>query len=308
MDKCLTVLDERNVWWRPMIEAAAARGYSCNHIRRGREVGMLDKGLGFIRPHADPAVLEQNQADYEHMAEHLTMVQDRAQVEVYEDKSAQFWRWGKWMPPTWRFDNRQEALDFVAKYNGRLVSKADVGASSYNVRVLDGPQQAVQHVRELFGRGVQVNHCAGGPGGRNVVSMQRGYALLQEYIPHEVTWRVNKIGRCFAIFKRYNKPGTLTAQTGNVDGLKSADVIEQKLDTLLEFADAVANDIGSRWVALDILHRDGKWFLLETSLAWPWPSPGNCMEANFLGPTSRTWAGMWDLMLDEYEAGVWAQS
>lgn len=302
MNKCLTVLDERHVWWQPMMEVAARRGYDCRRIARGREA--VDRtGLGFIRPHAVPEILEQNLTDYTEMAETLAMVQDLAQVEVYEDKSAQFWRWGKWMPPTWRFERRDEALLFLESAPDTLVSKADVGASSYNVRVLQGRGAQVQHVRECFGRGVPVNHCAGGPGGRNVTSMQRGYVLLQQFIPHEITWRVNRIGHLnYAIFKRYNKPGTLTAQTGNVEGVTELD---EEIESLLVFACAVLEDVKSKWVALDILRDGGEWRLLETSLAWPWPSPGNCMEARFFGPTEYRWAQMWDLMLDEYEAGTW---
>ena len=301
MERQFTVLDERNVWWQPSMAAAAARGYDVARIKRGHEAKGR-KGLGFIRPHADPKTLDMNHADHVYMSEHLTMVQDFSQVEVYEDKSAQFWRWGRFMPPTWRFERRDQAFDFIRLYNGPLVSKADVGASSYNVRVLRTQAEQLNHAQAIFTRGVPVNHCAGGPGGKNVTSMQRGYILLQEYVPHEVTWRVNRIGRARAIFKRFNAPGTLTAQTGNVEGVTALD---DETVSLLFFADEVFEAIGSKWCALDILRVGDNWRLLETSLAWPWPSPTNCMEAQFFGPTQHKWAGMWDFMLDEYEAGTW---
>lgn len=301
MDKKLTVLDERHIWHGPMIEAAHKRGYEAMRITRGCEAAGRS-GLGFLRPHADPKTLERNHGDYLDMAAHLTMVQDFDQVEVYEDKSAQFWRWGRFMPPTWRFEQRDQAMEFIRTYNGPLVSKADVGASSYNVRVLHTQAEQLNHVQQLFGRGIAVNHCAGGPGGRNVTSVQRGYALLQEFIPHEITYRVNRIGRAMAVFKRYNAPGTLTAQTGNVDGITGLDA---ELESLLAYADTIFTELRTRWCALDVLKAPDGWKMIETSLAWPWPSPGNCMEARFFGPTTRTWAEMWDLMLDEYEAGVW---
>ena len=300
MEKKFTILDERDVWWRPAMAAATRRGYHAERITRGYEA--IGPGLGFIRPHADPAVLEKNQTDYVFMAGNLTMVQDSAQVEVYEDKSAQFWRWGKWMPPTWRFEQRDQALEFVRTHHGSLVSKADVGASSYNVRILHTQAEQLQHVQQLFGRGVPVNHCAGGPGGRNVVSTQRGYVLFQEYVPHDITYRVNRVGRARAIFKRFNAPGTQMAQTGNVEGMT---VLDDELESLLSFADEVFEAVNSKWCALDILRVGEHWRMIETSLAWPWPSPTNCMEAQFFGPTQHKWAGMWELMLDEYEAGVW---
>jgi hypothetical protein len=295
--KRLTVLDERNIWYGPMIEAAQRRGYEAQRIRRG--TGATPGGLGFLRPHAVPAVLKQNLDDYLTMAERMAMVQDLAQVEVYEDKSAQFWRWSQYMPATWRFDERERAFEFVRNYHGALVSKADVGASSYNVRILHTQAEQLNHVQQLFGRGVHVDHCAGGPGGAKVTSLQRGYALLQEYIPHSTTVRINTVGRCYATFLRYNAPGTQTAQTGNVDGLTEPHPAGP-------VAMAIAEAIGTKWCAFDFLQAaDGEYKLLETSLAWPWPSPGNCMEARFFGPTEHRWANIWDLMLDEYEAETW---
>ena len=305
MEKRLTVLDERNIWHGPMIAAARARGYEAQRIERGYECD--PEGLGFIRPHAVPRILEQNVLDFVTMRERVTMVQDLAQMEVYEDKSAQFWRWREFMPLTWRFENKNEACDFINSYKGPLVSKADVGASSYNVRVLHTTGGQLNHAQAIFSRGVPVNHCAGGPGGRKVTSIQRGYILLQEWIPHEITWRVNVIGRgCHAIFKRYNAPGTETCQTGNVEGVVELD--EAALGAAAK-ALQIADAVGSKWIAIDLLRKpNGRFYMLETSLAWPWPSPGNCMEAQFFGPTTRKWAGIWDLMLDEYEAGAWSSA
>ena len=299
-----TILDERGNWHGPAIEVAHRRGYDAARITRGHQARGR-QGLGFLRPHAIPAILDRNHGDWVEMAEHLTMVQDFDQVEVYDDKSAQFFRWAKWMPQTWRFDTVENALQFARHFpiEGRwIVSKADVGASSKNVRILRSRKELIDHIRLIFGRGIEVDHCAGGRAGEHARSKQRGYVLLQEFIKHDITWRVNRVGRCRAIFKRYNAPGGHVAQTGNVDGVTELD---ETTDGLLHFADQVFDALGTRWCALDILRVGDSWKLLETSLAWPWPSPGNCMEARFFGPTTRKWAEIWDLMFDEYEAGVW---
>jgi hypothetical protein len=308
--KQYTILDERGNWHAPSIEAARSRGYDAKRITRAQEVEGRT-GLGFIRPHAIPQILERNQADYVQMAQHLTMVQDLSQVELYDDKSGQFWRWGTYMPPTWRFESKVSALAFLhsAEAPLQLVSKADVGASSKNVRVLLTRADQIAHVRQVFDRGIRVDHCAGGGReGRQAFSFQRGYVLLQEYVPHEVTWRVNAVGRGRAVFKRYNHPGGLTAQTGNVEALVA---IENELENrVLDFADVLfTGPLSTHWCALDILHdaRKDVLYLIETSLGWPWPSPNNCMEGVFFGAinTPRRWAEMWELMLDEYEAGTW---
>lgn len=306
MKKMLTVLDERHVWHGPMIAAARARGYDAKRIFKGTEA-QGRTGLGFIRPHAIPQRLQQNHEDYRAMRDAgLTMVQDGMQVFVYDDKSAQFRQWGKLMPYTRRFENRSEALEFVYQWDGWLVSKADVGASSNNVRILRTRAEQEHHVGQCFGTGIRVTHSAGGGGDKDVASKQHGYVLLQEYIPNDFTWRVNIVGRARAIFKRFNHPKKGTAQTGNVEPVMTLD---DETESLLFFADRVFEHIGTKWCAIDVLRQGESWKLIETSLAWPWPSPGRCNEALFFGASygcrARQWIEIWEVMLDEYEAGVW---
>lgn len=291
----LYVLDTRHIWHGPLIQAAKARGYSAKRIFRGEEVN--SDGVGFIRCHADPVELKKNHHDYDLMAARLTMIQDETQVRLYENKSGQFERWSEWMPPTWRFTDCDKALQFCelsAPYP--LVSKADVGASSVNVRILRNKHEAIAHVASLFAAGVPVQHCAG-----KAMSVQKGYALLQQFIPHTVTWRVNAVGTKLAAFMRYCYPDKPVAQTGNVEPVMS---ITSQVESLLEFSNRFLAAAGTKWCAIDVLQDGDQWRLLETSLAWPWPSPGRCGDAPFFG-TNRRWTQMWDLMLDELEAGTW---
>ena len=305
MEKRFVILDERGNWHGPAREAAQARGYETHRIYRGHEAP--EGGLGFIRPHAIPAILDRNQLDFVQMSERLTMVQDAAQVEVYDDKSAQFWRWAKWMPRTWRFDSQDNALNFARSWpiNDWIVSKADVGASSKNVRILKSRKELIDHIRLVFGRGIEVDHCAGGRAGEQAKSKQRGYVLLQAFIPHTCTWRVNAIGRGRAMFKRFNGNDG-KAQTGNVEPVK--DYSDAAVQAILSHADRIFADIGTKWCALDILMDGSTPYLLETSLGWPWPSPGDCDNAPFVGvDRPYQWRDMWNLMLDEYEDGVWSR-
>ncbi len=299
----LYVLDEREVWWRPMIEAATARGYDAKRIKRGPDAGVNEKGgIGFLRPHADPKTLRVNQdRDYPIMRDVCdVMIQDWDQVRMYENKSAQFEQYKHWMPDTWRFTNVAAALDFLNNYDNPLVSKADQGASSVNVRILKTREQQIAHVREIFGKGIPVNCCSGG-----AKVLQKDYVLLQQFIPHTVTWRVNIVGTKMAVFERYCGKDGLRAETGNVEPVMERN---EKIDSLLDFAASFFAEAGTRWCAIDVLEcPETEWRLLETSLAWPWPSPGTCMQAPFFG-SKRNWAEIWDVMLDEYEAGVWADT
>lgn len=288
-------LDERQVWHEAILKTAKARGFETKRVFRGEECS--GPGYGFIRPHAEPKALKRNQHDWDAMSSCLTMIQDEAQVRVYEDKSEQFRRWGAWMPQTWRFTDREAAWRFVEGHaEWPLVSKADVGASSVNVRILKDAHAARSHVEQLFGNGVVVRHCAG-----KAMSVQRGYALLQQFIPHRITWRVNAIGRRWAIFKRYCYADRPVAQTGNVEPVM---VMDDQIESLLAYSERVRAAISSRWVALDILQDGDDWRLLETSLAWPWPSPGDCNSAPIFG-SGRKWIDLFEVMMDEVEAGTW---
>lgn len=293
------ILDTRETWFGPAIETAKRRGYEGQRIFRGDVIG---PGIGFIRPHADPVELQKNRNDFDLMASQLTMIQDRTQVRVYESKSAQFNLWRDWMPDTWRFESEAEAMTFAETAELPIVSKADVGASSINVRIIRDRQQLVEHVGQIFGRGVDVNHCAGGPGGRLVKTLQKGYAILQRFIPHQITWRVNAIGNSRAIFKRYCYPDRQVAQTGNVEPVMRLDA---ETESLLEFADRWFAHAGTKWCAIDVLKDGDRWRFIECSCAWPWPSPGACNEAPLFRSRNRQWKALWECMFDEVEAGAW---
>jgi biotin carboxylase len=291
----LFVLDEREIWHKAIIEAATNHGYEAKRIFYGWEAN--ESGVGFIRPHADPIRLVANKDDYTLMLLKLKMIQDWPQMEVYEDKSAQFWRWGEWMPPTWRFERLEEARGFLKTAQYPIVSKADVGASSVNVRILKDLRQADEHVRQIFTVGIPVNHCAD----TKTRGRQKDYVLFQQFIPHAVTWRVNAIGRTRAVFKRYCYKDKPVAQTGNVEPVME---MTEEIESLLEYSNKFFATAGTQWCAIDILKHGSQWKLLESSLAWPWPSPGRCMEAPLFG-SNRKWAEMFEVMMDEVVSGVW---
>lgn len=289
------ILDEREIWHAAACKAAVSHGYKARRIRSGAEVD--GPGVGFIRPHADWRVLPRNRLDYMAMCEQLVMIQDPQQVEVYEDKSLQFAKWSDWMPETHRFTNRDEALTYVSSCNHPIVSKADVGASSHNVRILYSQAEATKHIFALFGEGVNVHHGAKCP-----ETQQQGYALLQRFVPHKITYRVNAMGDARAIFFRYCYPNRNVAQTGNV---APAFKMTEELESLLEYCDKFFAVAQTKWCALDVLKDGDNWRLLETSLAWPWPSPGECNSGTIFRSGGRKWIEMFEVMFDELERGAW---
>lgn len=283
-------LDAYDLWGKAACKVAESRGHRARQVRRGSEV--TEGGWGFIRLSMEPHTLPTNRQDYAEMSKHLTMVQDEAQVRLYENKSGQFAEWGEWMPDTWRFTDRDAAMALIGKVAYPLVSKADEGASSVNVRILNTRAEAEKHVNVLFGAGI--------PMIRGLT--QKGYVLFQRFIPHKITWRVNAIGDCRAVFMRYCYPDRPVAQTGNVAPVMQ---MSDEVASLLEYSDRFFSHAKTKWCAIDVLKDGDGWKLLETSEGWPWPSPGDCNEAPIFRSKGRKWSDMFDVMFDELERGAW---
>jgi glutathione synthase/RimK-type ligase-like ATP-grasp enzyme len=142
-----------------------------------------------------------------------------------------------------------------------------------------------------------VNLCASG-----AMTTQQGYLLLQRFIPHEITFRVNVLGNRRAIFERFNYPDKPVAQTGNVRPVMRFTPLH---DSLIDYANQIAAEIGTRWCALDILWDDDRWTLLETSLAWPWKQQ-EFSDTPLIG--GGTWGRKWDLLCEDLQAGVFGST
>lgn len=282
----LQIFDSRHVWHGPLIEAAEARGWQS---RRIYEVSDIEPGrFGFIRPH--PAYMPEHHELDAAMRSQLVMVQDRAQVEIYDDKTAQFKRWSHLMPDTWLVTSLTAAMQMQPEFP--LVSKANEGASSINVRILKNRHEYEQHARLAFGKGIKVSRCADG-----LFTRQSGYLLLQRFIPHEITYRVNILGQRRAIFERFCYPDKPVAQTGNV---RPVTRFSRLHENLLDYANKIAAELGTRWCALDILRDGNHWKFIESSLAWPW-KPGEFADTPLMG--GGTWGGIWHHLCADLEAG-----
>jgi glutathione synthase/RimK-type ligase-like ATP-grasp enzyme len=292
----LYILDSRDKWVEPCLQAAQARGYLGKRIYSASDIE--EPGYALIFPHANPQILKKDQAIAQEVAKTCTMITDLNQIMLYENKRTQTDQWWHLMPRTWMWSEIDGAVDFAHHANYPLVSKADVGASSYNVRILKNKAAGIAHAKELFGKGIQVEHCDS----MGTRSVQKGYAIFQEFIPHQVTYRVNVIGNQRAIFHRFCYPDKPVAQTGNV---KPVYELDAESESLLAWVEVTLQDIQSNWVALDVLKHGDQWLLLETSLRWPWPSPGDCNNATFF-PSGRKWIELWDVLINEIEAGAWA--
>lgn len=288
----MQILDGKGAWRGHLLAACKRRGWRAQVVDHPDDV--CRARFGFTR--LNPATLAEHRQIDTLMRAGCVMVQDQAQVDVYEDKTEQWRRWGHLMPETWLFDDVDQAMQFRPDA-WPIMSKANEGASSVNVRPIYGRKAYEDHVRQAFGPGIEVDRCAGG-----AKTIQRGYLLLQRFVPHDRTYRVNVVGSRMAIFERYCYPDRPVAQTGNTQGV--TDFTDLHCD-LLDHAEAIAREIGSRWVALDILRDGDQWRLLETSLAWPWDLR-KYADVPFIG--GGLWGQMWDVLLEQLDAGVFGPS
>lgn len=225
----------------------------------------------------------------------MIFIQDPWSIVTYDNKVMQMPKLQKWLPATQLIINRGMAKQYLETVTYPFISKAAVGSSSYNVRLIKNRKQAFVEIETVFrGSGLRLE-----PRGR--FPRQLGYLYWQEFIKHDVTYRVNIIGREVAIFKRFNFAARPMAQTGNVVPVKDLD---DTMYDLLDYAAVIFDALDTKWNALDILETPDGWRLLEASLAWPWPSPGDCDNCLFW-PSERKWTEMFEIMFDEIEAGVW---
>jgi glutathione synthase/RimK-type ligase-like ATP-grasp enzyme len=285
-------------WHQALLREAQRRGFNAQRITHARQITrspVREPSYLFVRlPMRQPELNEQR-ATVRKMAAvpGIRIIQDMQQINLYEDKLAQTAAFSKWMPKTRVLvtqDSARDALDFMTY---PFISKSSVGASSQNVRLLESYETACQEIRLAFTtRGI--------PTSRGFKD-QRGYLIWQEFIPHTLTYRVNVIGQQFAIFKRFCYADRPMAQTGNVEPVME---MSTQMASLLLFAGCVTQDIGTRWCALDILESPDGWKLLETSIGWPWPSPGECNKGTFFFST-HLWIDMFKVLFDEIEVGVW---
>lgn len=285
----LQIRDPRRKWIAPLREAAERRGIKTHVIKSLQDVTPDD--LLFIRPHADPKVLRVDKEIYGRAGH---SIQDWRQVEYYDNKRAQAAEWGHWMPRTVITSDIRQALEYAETCSLPIVSKADVGASSYNVRVIEKRHKLIAHIEKIFRRGgITVDHCDS----QGTKSIQNDYVILQDFIPHDVTYRVNRIGKQNAIFLRSNYPDRPVAQTGNTVPVYE---LNDEYADLLDYANRFFREAETDWCAVDILKCGDGWRVIETSLSWPWPSPGDCNNATFF-PSGRKWIDMFEVMLDEWQ-------
>lgn len=198
------------------------------------------------------------------------------ELRIYENKKYfAYWAQANCVPhPATRvFYHKNEALGYASKAPLPVVGKKNLGASGNGVRILKERDELRDYVAQAFGSGVVSRTGPKLEKGRLLgrlwdklthprelanrlktyrdvaADRQKGFVILQDYVPHEFEWRAVRIGNSFFAHKKL-KVGD------KASGTLLKDYCNPPL-ALLDFVYSLTQDFGFRSVAVDVFE-DGK--------------------------------------------------
>lgn len=191
------------------------------------------------------------------------------ELKIYENKRF-FAYWAKANqvahPKTDIFYKKKEAMEFVNSSKFPLVGKINIGASGNGVEIIRDPAQARKYINKAFSEGLssrtgpklnkgkllkrawrKLTHLEELKNRLKTYSeiasdKQKGFAIFQEFIPHEFEWRVVRIGDSFFAHKKLlqgeKASGSLLKSYENPP-LKLLDFVKQITDEHQFYSQAV---------------------------------------------------------------------
>lgn len=164
-------------------------------------------------------------------------------------------------PDTWVFYDRDEALEFVRKFDGLdvkdgkgglgcLVAKVDIGSSALGVRILHTRQEARDYVRKAFSAGVPNGaYC-------DTLARQWRHVFFQRHVGEAKEWRMIRLGDSYFGYEKV-KLGEFHSGSGLGEWNTPSKV-------LLELAHSVSEECGSSCMSMDVFQTDdGKLYINE---------------------------------------------
>jgi glutathione synthase/RimK-type ligase-like ATP-grasp enzyme len=152
-------------------------------------------------------------------------------------------------PETWVFHDQKEAEAFVSDAPLPLVFKTDMGAAASGVKILHTRREAQRTIRVCFGRGYRRQRVAQS-------ERQQRSALLQEFIPDALEWRIIRIGDSWF--------GRQKGKVGEFHSGTKAVMWETPPTALLDLCHEITDAAGFRSMCMDILEtRDGRFLVIE---------------------------------------------
>ncbi|MCF8367438.1 MAG: hypothetical protein K9G76_00250 [Bacteroidales bacterium] len=132
-------------------------------------------------------------------------------------------------PQTDIFYHKKEALEFIKKTNYPIVGKMNIGASGNGVKILKTQGEAEEYIELAFSKGITSKTGPKLSKGKLLQrawkklvrptelkaklnaykavasDVQKGYVILQQFIPHDFEWRAVRIGDSFFAHKKLKR-------------------------------------------------------------------------------------------------------
>jgi len=182
-------------------------------------------------------------------------------------------------PATFVFYYLEEAEDFADTAVLPLVAKLNIGSSGKGVGILRTKSELEQYIREIFtsgrrsrsgpnlSRGGYLRRAATVLSKRGMLQeklsrysairdeVQKGYVLLQEYIPHEYEWRAVRIGDSFFAHKKMRMGDKASGSLKKEYGAPPAE--------LLDFVRTVTDRFGFMSMSADLFEPEPGRYLIN---------------------------------------------
>jgi len=182
-------------------------------------------------------------------------------------------------PQTWVFYDKNEALNFAKASKLPLVGKFNIGSSGKGVKVLMRRKELTDYIEAAFSEGLRQNW---GPnlkmGGyierllkiiknpARIINrirvyqkvyheLQKGFVILQEYIPHDFEWRVVKIGNSYFGHQKVK-------QGDKASGTKGIKYVPPPMD-LLNYVDRICSQHNLNSMAIDLFENGDSEYLIN---------------------------------------------
>lgn len=193
------------------------------------------------------------------------------ELQLHENKRY-FYQWleakGVPHPKTWIFLDKEEVLRHVENSVLPVVAKMAIGASGYNVHVIKKKSKLNEYINRSFAGGIAPKSGPNLKMGnwrkraqlvlknpRHILDrlsiykkiqsdLQRGYVILQEYVPHEFEWRVVRIGDSYFGHQKIK-------QGDKASGGKGINYVPPP-ESLLNFVSELCESNGFRSMAVDL--------------------------------------------------------
>lgn len=175
----------------------------------------------------------------------------------YDDKVAQtLGPLAGYTPPTFITERRDKAIEWArARDRFPVVSKSRDGASGSTVRFIHNADDLVLEARQVFGKGIPAAYDR----------MQEGYVYWQDYVPcdGDYRWAVAN-GHWFGLRRWANEKGHASGSGINEPITR----LEGHALTALNLSREIAEKIGTRWLAFDVIFDADRPYVTEISSAW----------------------------------------